>query len=83
MYGLPKKSEKRRESSPPQIISMSGAVTHDVAKYLNEMICHYIKSTFMVKSRYELSFIYNNLVMTPVQEFVSLDVTSRFTNVYP
>ena len=50
LYGLPK--IHKNTSDPPlrPIVSMSGTVTHELAKYLNDIIRQYINSKYMVKS---------------------------------
>lgn len=45
LYGLPKMH--KNQSTPPlrPIVSMVGTVTHDIAKYINQIIRPYLKST--------------------------------------
>ena len=70
-------------SDPPlrPIVSMSGTVTHSVAKYLNDMIRPYIDATHMVKSTDEFFLRIHNLKLNDKNSVVSLDVSSLFTNV--
>lgn len=59
---------------------MSGTITHDISKYLNEIIRPYLNTNFIIKSSTEAllkiaDIKINNEIVT------SLDVESLFTNV--
>ena len=81
LYGLPKVHKNPMDPPLRPIISMSGTVTHEVAKYLNEIIRPFINRRHMVNSTDEFFLNIQNIIVGPNQEIVSLDVTSLFTNV--
>ena len=70
-------------NDPPlrPIISMSGTITHDVSKYLNNIIWPFIDQRYMLKSSHELLAHLKTLRLAPGNHLVSLDVESLFTNV--
>src|SRR5678815_5381763 len=59
---------------------MTGTVTHDISKYINNLIRPYLNEKFMVKSTDEFLEKLNNINSFDVNKIISLDAESLFTN---
>ena len=80
-YGLPK--IHKNATAPPvrPIIIMSGAVTHELAQYLNRQIRPYIDRSHMISFSDELLAKLHDITLHRNQVLASLDIESLFTNV--
>ena len=81
LYGLPKIHKNPTDPPLRPIISMTGTITHDVSKYLNNIIRPFIDQRYMLKSSHELLVHLKTVKIAPSDHLVSLDVESLFTNV--
>jgi hypothetical protein len=80
-YGLPKIHKNSTDPPLRPVISMVGTPSHKIAKFLNDILKEYLNEKYIIKSSNELILNFNNLSVSSINSFYSLDVESLFTNV--
>ena len=79
LYGLPKIHKKEVSLRP--IVSSSGSITYEAAKYLTEVICPLVgKTEHHVKNSLDFVQKFRGFEVSPSRKLVSFDVSALLTS---